>query len=134
MDSAQVRRFICISWFAAQLIDSLYFSAIVLSHIVIATDDIAGNVNLDQTEEVTSPPETQEAESDAVTATEGTRSRLEEEPPQKPPWNFDTGGNSTDQVDGPSSGDHPAGVINNFSEAFNVKHLIYFENSSQNDG
>lgn len=101
---------------------------------MIATDDIAGNVNLDQTEEVTSPPETQEAESDAVTATEGTRSRLEEEPPQKPPWNFDTGGNSTDQVDGPSSGDHPAGVINNFSEAFNVKHLIYFENSSQNDG
>ena len=63
------------------------------------------------------------------------RSRILEQettPAQKPPWpEEDSGGGNWSLTTQESSGSGSGG---NFSEAFNVKHLIYFENSSQNNG
>lgn len=58
-------------------------------------------------------------------------------PQQKPPWPLEDsgGGNSSNNVDKEGSGDKQRSPQTQpFSEAFNLKHLFYFENSSQNDG
>lgn len=140
---AQVEEFA----FPAILTFPIFCSAIVLSHIVIATEDVAAIGELqdeqhspDDNSELTldtleSPPPPAEVNSDE------TRSRIEEQqmPPEKPPWteevDDDDGGNVTAPVDAQSQKKRaPSETGDNFSEAFNLKHLIYFENSSQNNG
>lgn len=101
----------------------------MLGHIVIATEDVAAAAEMPASDSDQESQNTDNnAELQAKSAPEETQSLDEEQqsPQEKPPWSEDSGGNAT------APQQHPP--ENNFSQAFNLKHLIYFENASQNNG
>lgn len=103
-------------------------SAIVLGHIVIATEPVAEMPDSDSDQESQNTDNSRELHARSTPEDIKSATSPEEEqqsPREKPPWPEDSGGNVTSSQNAPD---------NNFSQAFNLKHLIYFENASQNNG
>lgn len=128
------------------MLQIFYFSVVVLSHIVIATHLEASSGNPFASTQ--SKDQDDERYHDQHSASEDGKLPPESVPPD--PMDDKGSGDVVNSDPNQSAADGKYALAltdnavsrntsdghleGNFSEAFNLKHLIYFENSSQNDG
>lgn len=105
----------------------------MLSHIVIATPDIATPTDADHSQRQ-GPSEANDQSPEEPDKPQIEEDNEQRAPPQKPPWKDDEDSGGVGVSTGNSTDGAGDSLSSNFSEAFNLKHLIYFENSSQNEG